>query len=54
MLGKELVRVIEAKDVKAYASLLSDNLHVYEDGKEIADSKAKWLATYSKSLPLTV
>lgn len=50
VLGKELVRAIEAKDVTAYASLLSDNLRVYEDGKEIADSKAKWLATYGKKL----
>jgi hypothetical protein len=49
-LGEQLVRVIEAKDVAAYADLLSDNLHVYEDGKEVADSKAKWLARYGKML----
>lgn len=49
-LGRELVRVIEAKDVTAYASLLSENLHVYEDGREIADSKARWLETYGRKL----
>lgn len=49
-LSKQLVRVIEDKDVTTYASLLSDDLHVFEDGKEVADSKAKWLATYGKKL----
>jgi len=49
-LGQELVRVIEAKDVTAYASLLSETVHVYEDGKEVADSKVKWLSTYGKKL----
>ncbi len=49
-LAKKLVRVIEAKDLTAYASILSDDLHVYEDGKEIADRKTKWLATYGKKL----
>lgn len=42
-LDARLVAAIEAKDVKAYASLLADDLQVFEDGKLIAANKDKWL-----------
>ena len=35
-LSEELVRSIETKDTAAYAALLSDAVHVFEDGKEVA------------------
>ncbi|WP_404479090.1 hypothetical protein [Novosphingobium sp. BL-52-GroH] len=49
-LGARLVAAIEAKDAKAYASLLSDDLQVFEDGKLIAANKAKWLDIFGKKL----
>ncbi|HEV7435114.1 MAG TPA: hypothetical protein VGO22_09630 [Pseudorhizobium sp.] len=49
-LGARLVAAIEAKDVKAYASLLADDLQVFEDGKLIAANKDKWLDNFGKKL----
>lgn len=49
-LGARLVAAIEAKDVKAYAALLSDNLQVFDDGNLIATNKAKWLDDFGKKL----
>jgi hypothetical protein len=49
-LSGTLVRAIEGKDVAAYASLLSDTLTVFEDGKQIASSKGEWLDRFGKML----
>jgi hypothetical protein len=49
-LGARLIAAIEAKDAKAYASLLSDDLQVFEDGKLIAANKAEWLDIFGKKL----
>lgn len=49
-LGVRLVAAIEAKDAKAYATLLSDDLQVFEDGKLVAANKTKWLDKFSKKL----
>jgi len=49
-LGVRLVAAIEAKNLNAYASLLADNLQVYEDGKQIASNKADWLDKFGKML----
>jgi hypothetical protein len=49
-LGEELVRSIEAKDTAAYAALLSDDVRVFEDGNEVARSKADWMASFGKKL----
>lgn len=49
-LSARLVAAIEGKDAKAYASLLSDDLQVFEDGKQIAANKAAWLDNFGKML----
>lgn len=49
-LGARLIAAIESKDAKAYASLLSDDLQVFEDGKLIAANKVKWLDDFGKKL----
>ena len=49
-LSEQLVRSIEMKDAAAYATLLSDKLLVFDDGKEIARSKEEWLKTFGKKL----
>lgn len=49
-LGEKLVRAIQAKDLLGYATLLSDTVLVFEDGKEVARSKAEWLSIYGKKL----
>ncbi|EZP50043.1 nuclear transport factor 2 family protein [Sphingomonas sp. RIT328] len=49
-LGRKLVEAIERKDVKAYADLLSDDVKVSEDGRQIASDKASWLSAYGKKL----
>jgi hypothetical protein len=49
-LADRLIVAIEAKDATAYASLLSDDLQVFEDGKLIAANKAKWLDNFGKML----
>lgn len=49
-LAERLVGAIEAKNVPAYAALLSDGLRVFEDGKEVAGSKTEWLTTYGPKL----
>jgi hypothetical protein len=46
----ELVRSIETKNSAAYAALLSDAVHVFEDGKEVARSKTDWMNTFGKKL----
>jgi hypothetical protein len=49
-LADRLIAAIEAKDATAYASLLSDDLQVFEDGQLIAANKAKWLDNFGKKL----
>jgi len=49
-LGEQLVRAIEAKDTVGYAALLSDDVHVFEDGREVARNKADWLKSYGAKL----
>ena len=49
-LSEQLVRSIETKDAAAYATLLSDNVLVFDDGKEVARSKREWLNTFGKKL----
>jgi hypothetical protein len=49
-MGEELVRSIETKNPAAYAALLSDAVRVFEDGKEIARSKAEWMNTFGEKL----
>lgn len=45
-----LAAAIEAKNVAAYAALLSDDAHVVENEKQIAASKTEWMKTYGKKL----
>ncbi|WP_260597530.1 hypothetical protein [Sphingomonas endolithica] len=49
-LSEELVRSIETKNLAAYGALLSDAVHVSEDGKEVARSKTDWMNTFGKKL----
>ena len=49
-LSEDLVRSIETKNPAAYAALLSDAVHVFEDGKEVARSKAEWMSTFGRKL----
>ena len=49
-LSETLVRSIETKSVATYATLLSDNVRVFDDGKEVARSKEEWLNTFGKKL----
>ncbi|MEG3087723.1 hypothetical protein [Sphingomonas sp. PB4P5] len=49
-LSEELVRSIETKNIAAYGALLSDAVHVSEDGKEVARSKTDWMETFGKKL----
>jgi hypothetical protein len=49
-LSEELVRSIETKDTAAYAALLSDAVHVFQEGKEVAHSKTDWINTFGKNL----
>lgn len=50
VLGENLVRSIEAKDLDSYAKLLSDKLVVYDDGKVVARSKEEWLKAFGEKL----
>lgn len=49
-LAQKLVRAFESKDQEAYAALLADDVHVYEDGKEVARDKREWLGRFAKKL----
>jgi hypothetical protein len=49
-LGEQLVRAIETKNMAAYATLLSDDVLVFEDGKEVARGKADWLNMFRGKL----
>lgn len=49
-LGERLVATLEAKDVAGYAALLSDDLRVFEDGRQLAGSKAEWIRIFGEKL----
>lgn len=49
-LSEALVRSIETKNVAAYAALLSENVRVFEDGKQVAEAKDDWLSVFGKKL----
>jgi hypothetical protein len=49
-LGEQLVRSIETKNTAVYATLLLDNVSVFEDGKQVARNKVEWLNTFGKKL----
>lgn len=49
-LGEKLIRAIKTKDLNAYSSLLSEDLLVFEDGKEISNNKNSWLKAFGKKL----
>ena len=49
-LGEQLVRSIETKNTAAYATLLSDNVSVFEDGKQVARNKVEWLNNFGQKL----
>lgn len=50
MVAKDLVRVFRAKDVDGYAALLADDVQVFEDGRQVAGIKEKWLAKFGAKL----
>lgn len=47
---QRLVAAFRAKDERAYAALLSDQVEVFEDGKKIASDKAEWLRRFGPML----
>nr|WP_295108060.1 hypothetical protein [uncultured Caulobacter sp.] len=46
--AEKLVTAFSSKDPTLYASLLDDNVKVYEDGAQIAGSKQEWLGKFIK------
>ena len=48
--AEELVRAFTEKDVAAYGSLLASNVHVFEDGKNVAQNKEAWLRRFGPKL----
>ena len=48
--SRELVADFNSKDVNAYAALLSDQVHVYEDGKLVARNKHEWMHRFGPML----
>lgn len=50
MVAKDLVRVFKAKDVDGYAALLADDVQVFEDGRQVAGTKERWLAKFGAKL----
>lgn len=48
--AKALVRAFNAKDVEGYGALLADDVQVFEDGKQVASTKAEWLGSFGPKL----
>lgn len=52
-IAENLVRAFSTKDEARYAALLADDVQVFEDGQNVARTKADWVKAFGPKLSAT-